>query len=47
MPKRDRSGELSRPGRVVAPIKVKGRISITWVRAARRWLRTLAIAKFE
>jgi hypothetical protein len=37
MPKRERSGELSRPGRVVAATKVKGRISMTWVRAAGPW----------
>jgi hypothetical protein len=37
MPKRERSGDDSRPGRVVAPMKVKGRISITWVRAAGPW----------
>jgi len=33
MPKRDRNGDESSPGLVVAPMKVKGRISITCVRA--------------
>ncbi len=37
MPKRERKGELSSPGRVVAPIKVKGLSSITCVRAAGPW----------
>ena len=33
MPKRERSGEESRPGRVVAATKVKGSMRMTWVRA--------------
>ena len=37
MPKRERSGDESRPGRVVAATKVKGLISITWVRATGPW----------
>ena len=34
MPKRERSGELSRPGRVVAATNVNGSMRITCVRAA-------------